>query len=356
MIVNASLINRILLVLGFVGTFIAGFLSLAHQAGREIPCGPKGGCNDVLQHSTAYWFGFPVAFFGLLGYLALVGLAIIRSMKGVENTKPFAVAGFFISMVGGIMSLYLQYISFSVIQKWCYWCIASAVTMVLCWLFHAMLVQKVATGKEVSTGKKTDQKLFFVLPLVVAASLVVASSSLGAKSAPKIDVQSSEMSILMPADAHVFGDPKAPITVIEFADMFCPLCKRMTPSLKKFVKDHPGKVRIVYRHYPLAKLHKFAFVGAGIAEIAAEKGLFFDYMKLVMALDEQPDDAATLLDLAAQVGLDKAVVTKRLADTNDPIYDRIQRDRSDAGKIGVVSTPTFFVSVKGGPATYIDAK
>lgn len=356
MVVNASLINRILLVLGFVGLFISGFLSIAHSAGKSIPCGESGGCNDVLQHPSAYWSGIPVAYFGLLGYLVLTLLASARSLSGLRETKPFALAGFFISMVGGIVSLYLQYISWSEIHKWCYWCIGSAVTMVATWFLSAILVQKVDALREDEPAPPSDRPLILALPLVVIAGLGIASMTLGGKMAPAKDVEKGNMALLIPTDGHSFGDKNAPITIVEFADMFCPPCRVMTPKIKKFVLDHPGKVRVIYRHYPLFKIHQFAGVASAISEIADEKGLFFEYVKGAMAIDEKTESVAPLLKVAEQIGLDPVKIKERVMDTKDPIFDRIQKDRDAAAKLGVVSTPTFFVSIKGAEATMIDMK
>ncbi len=356
MVVKASLINRILTVLGFLGLFISGFLSIAHTVGKSIPCGESGGCNDVLQHPSAYWASIPVAYFGLLAYATLTGLAIYRGMMGVNKTKPLALLGFFIAMVGGILSLYLQYVSYSQIGKWCYWCIGSAVTMVVTWLLSAMLVQKVDPAKEDEPRSTVDKAMVFGLPAVVAIALVIGSLSLGGKLSPKQDVDMSKMDLLIPEKAHIFGDKNAPITIIEFADMFCPPCRDMTPKVKKFVLDHPGKVRVIFRHYPLFKMHKFASVASAISEIADEKNLFFEFVKGAMAIDDKTEVVDPLLNLAQQLGLDKAKVKERLMDDKDVVFEKIQRDRDAAGKLGVISTPTFFVSIRGGEATMIDMK
>jgi thiol-disulfide isomerase/thioredoxin len=52
-------------------------------------------------------------------------------------------------------------------------------------------------------------------------------------------------------DDHIRGDFDAPITLVEFSDFECPFCERHFPTLNKILSDYKGKVRLVYKHFPL---------------------------------------------------------------------------------------------------------
>jgi len=73
----------------------------------------------------------------------------------------------------------------------------------------------------------------------------------------------------------VFGDPEAPITIVEFSDYQCPVCTRFhNGAFKDIVRDYvdTGKVKIVYRDLPLDSLHPNARLASSAAQCAFEQG------------------------------------------------------------------------------------
>ena len=70
-------------------------------------------------------------------------------------------------------------------------------------------------------------------------------------------------------DDPFLGSEDAPVTIIEFSDYQCPFCRKFwtetLPSLKSEYID-TGKVRFVYRDFPLASLHAMAIPSAEAAE------------------------------------------------------------------------------------------
>src|SRR2546427_13176285 len=62
------------------------------------------------------------------------------------------------------------------------------------------------------------------------------------------------------------GPANAPVTIVEFSDFQCPYCGREFPVIERLMKEYDGKVRLVFRHYPL-DFHPFA-------QKAAEAGGF----------------------------------------------------------------------------------
>lgn len=68
---------------------------------------------------------------------------------------------------------------------------------------------------------------------------------------------------------HVFGNPNAPITIVEYSDYDCPFCSRFHPTLERVVQEFDGEVNWVYRHFPLS-IHPNAAPAAEAAECVAE--------------------------------------------------------------------------------------
>jgi len=150
-----------------------------------------------------------------------------------------------------------------------------------------------------------------------------------------------------PAGDIMIGSDKAPVTVIEYASMTCPHCAHFEettlPELKKRYID-TGKVRYVMREFPLDALAAAGFMLARCA--GPDK-----YESVVETLfAKQPDwviqqPIPPLMAIAKQFGFTEESFNACLA--NQKVLDDIQAVRDHAvNKLGVNSTPTFFINGK----------
>ena len=81
-------------------------------------------------------------------------------------------------------------------------------------------------------------------------------------------------------DSPLRGSPMAPVTIYEFSDFQCPHCKMTAPLLKKIVEESNGKVKLLFKQYPLP-MHPKAR-DASKATIAADKqGKFWEMHDLL---------------------------------------------------------------------------
>ena len=71
------------------------------------------------------------------------------------------------------------------------------------------------------------------------------------------------------ADDHTKGLPHAHVTIVEYGDFECPICKQAAPGLKGLFERFSGRIRFVWRHFPLEELHSYALAAAEAAECAA---------------------------------------------------------------------------------------
>lgn len=77
---------------------------------------------------------------------------------------------------------------------------------------------------------------------------------------------------------HIRGNKEAPLTIVVFADFQCPYCGRFHNSMKQLLSEYEGKVRWVYRHFPLSSIHPQAQSAAEASECAAEQDKFWEYV------------------------------------------------------------------------------
>ena len=345
---RVRLFLRAILVLAFAGLFVAGSLSITKLLHLELPCGASHGCDIVNSHPSSRWFGVPVAYIGFFGYLLIAVLALLRAPLSPERARPLALSGYLISAFGALTSVALQIYSLTVIQATCLWCLTSAALMVLLLIFHALEYGD-RVSEEVSQAKG-ETTLGGILGALVLVGLIGMGISLRrAAYQPPAIVSADQLAKaeLIPKDAHTFGDPSSPITVVEFADLMCPSCQRDSPQLKEFIMKHPGKIRMIYRHYPIEQLHPLGAVAAAISEVAADQGKFWDFTVAIMATNENIKDVDKIWDIAKGVGLDEEKVKARLNNENDPALARLLRDKNAANALGISSTPTFIVKADG---------
>ncbi len=356
-------LNRLLIILGNVGIFISGFLSLSHRLKLSLPCGAAKGCDVVTTHQSAYLTGdhfrggIPVAYLGLLGYVALTVLAIYRATSNKESNKTLTTIGFVLSAAGALYSGYLTYTALYVIHATCWWCISSAATMVLTTIVYAAMLQSDKAGEK-GAGKLDVMVIgASTVAMVVALTTMI---TMRINSNEKIDGQSEfliaqkqqegELELVGP-NAHILGNKEAPVTIVEFADLLCPTCQQNFPILEDLVKNSNGKIRLVFHHFPLFQLegHKMAIPAAAVAEMAAEEGKFFPFIAEVYSKpNSEMQNNTTLLAIAKSLGMDVAKIEKRLTDSEDQAIKRVTDDINLAHAIKINGTPTLFVQAKGG--------
>ena len=145
----------------------------------------------------------------------------------------------------------------------------------------------------------------------------------------------------------VLGSEKAPVTIVEYASMTCPHCAHFStttfPELEKRYID-TGKVRFIFREFPLDPLAAAGFMLAR----CAGKDKFMPVVETLFAKQQEwmvQKPIPPLMSIAKQFGFSEQSFNQCLA--NQKVLDDVQavRDRA-AEKLGVNSTPTFFINGK----------
>jgi protein-disulfide isomerase len=136
----------------------------------------------------------------------------------------------------------------------------------------------------------------------------------------------------------VKGNPKAAITIVEYADFECGHCKLVVPVVEEFVKKHPD-VRVVYKHLPLTA-HVMARSAAIAAEAAGRQGKFWEMHSALFATQEILSEEL-LRSHATAMGLD---MKKFEADMKDAaLAKKVDDSRSEALALGIAGTPAFAI-------------
>jgi protein-disulfide isomerase len=137
------------------------------------------------------------------------------------------------------------------------------------------------------------------------------------------------------------GPADAPVTIIEFSDFQCPYCRHAEPTVEELMKRYQGKVRLVYRHFPLETIHPLAMGAAQASVCAEDQGRFWDYHDRLFAQDAKLDPDG-LAAVAKDLGLDMAK-WKACLDAKTT-QEKIATDVEAGRKAGVTGTPAFFIN------------
>ncbi len=124
-----KLVAGLLALLEVAGAGVAGYLTYVHWFNKPIACGGLHTCRVVAESSYAWIGGVPVAFLGLLGYLAILSVSLFWLATGdrFENRPLLLIWG--MSLAGFAYSVYLTYVELFVIDAVCIWCASSAIIM-----------------------------------------------------------------------------------------------------------------------------------------------------------------------------------------------------------------------------------
>lgn len=342
-------LHRAVVVLAFVGLFVAGYLTLSHTLGKQIPCGPSGGCNVVAQHPTSRWLRIPVAVYGLAGYLTVLGLALLRAFKGSKNL----LLAFGITAVGMAASLFLQYQSLFIIRALCEWCMASAGIMTVLFLVHAALYQRESSQ---SNALPKDLTLIGICTMLVIGGLGAGVGQLN-RAAILPPLKGEVMKTVTPADLvggeeFMMGPKDAKVVVVEFADYYCGSCRDNYAGVKQVLQTYGDRIRFGFANFPIYNLkgHEMSVQASAASLYAHEKGRYFEFIDQMFTRNvDDLRSAQGIQSVLADIGLDAAEFTRRIADDklNAKWVDKITDVQAKASKAGVDMTPTFIIFAEG---------
>ena len=147
-------------------------------------------------------------------------------------------------------------------------------------------------------------------------------------------------------NTKVKGPKGAPIQMVIYSDFQCPACRFAREPVEELVGQFPGKIQVHFRHFPIDKIHQYAFVAAKFAECAGEQGKFWAFHDQLYKKQETwahaPETIVFFARYAQESGLDPLTLERCLEDPKT--LGQIRLERSIGAKQGVQSTPTIFLN------------
>ena len=348
-LMNAIILNRLLILFASVGMVISALLWISHSADFALPC-TGGGCDEVARSPYSRIAGIPVAALGF-GYFGLLVLLALSRLQYPEQWRTYGKMLTALSTLGVLAFAYFTYVQLFVLNLYakgapCWWCLAAAGANLLVWLLSLMGLR----GALQATGVLTRE---LAQSLAVSLALVAAGLAYGgwqwnrATTAKTIQTDNEKLTLLyLDGQGWRKGNENAPLVIVEFSDFQCPACKQAYELLETQILPQLGdKALFVFRHYPLVNIHPMAWVAASASEEAGKQGKFWEmYAKLFES--QQALTRNRILKIAEELKLDVEKV-RQAVDNQDIYFKKIYRDFEEGSKLGVQSTPSFIVVYEG---------
>lgn len=383
---------RALTALAGLGVLISIYLTFIHltylSTGVPSVCnlGEKLNCDAVNSSPWSEVWGIPVSHLGLLFYatLLLLLLAVRQQRHSGPTASPLQLR-LHLYLVGlaklsVLTSIYFAYVSLALIKAICLFCTGLYAVNLL--LFLVLLPGALPAlgqlGTQLPRGIAEDLRLLLRQPIALrtvlvlliggvasgfvlhqettrlhaqeVAKVIAATASLAQRQSgqsPTAPAPIQRIDLSCPT-APSFGPENAPITLVEVSDFECPFCQRAAGTIEELQAAYPGKLRLVFRHYPLDQacnpnmkrpLHERACELARAGFCAHQQGQFFPIAKRFFAGDNDAEDVATAV---RELGLNKADFERCLASPES--LKAVQADIAAAAQAGVAGVPVFLVN------------
>lgn len=363
-------------ILGLIGLGLTGYLFIPHlglMRGEIIGgavCGQGGlfSCHIVTASRWGSFMGAPLALWGFVGYGVLIGLALL-GRQSEEAAKHSVVLIGLLALVFVLADLFLLGVMAFVIGSWCPLCLATYVVngIILVSACKAVAAADAslfgglggAIGYLIPSVSRPGTHLFWGMTLMSVAGAVglhlgtiyISRGSL--KEDPHHFVhyiqKQERVAVDTSGDPHV-GSPNAPLQVVEFSDLRCPVCQRAFKLNRIMLTNHKAKVNFIYKHYPLdtscndaiqRQVHPGACELAAATECAHKQGKFWELHDLIFEKGKDYKISNLNKDVKA-LGLSMSDFDACM-DSGEGM-EAVKRDIAAGKQIEVRSTPTYVLN------------
>jgi protein-disulfide isomerase len=191
------------------------------------------------------------------------------------------------------------------------------------------------------------------IALIAGGVIIAAAVYLSAPRPPAgaVTYETNLLTPLAPTD-HIFGNPTAPIKIIEYSDFDCTYCKAYHDTLHQIVASEGthGAVAWVFREFPLTEIHPTAAASALAAECAGAVGgndAFWAFADALYA--HQPADPSTYGALAAEASVPGTAFASCYSSASSTLKARVSAERANALAMGADGTPFVVLLAPGQP-------
>ena len=364
------------LLLSLLGLGLAGYLYYLHLGllrgeflgGAACGSGPFN-CHAVTAGSWGAFAGIPLALWGVLGYLAVLALALL-AFQSADMAVPALTGIALLATLFVAADLVLFSVMVFVIRYYCLFCLLTYLVNLSLLVVSVRALERpwwpavlgqsgTALAAFMPSPARPATGLFWGLLLVSAAGIAglhATTTYLAQGPIGNLRQQLREFVTKQPrasvevSGSPVQGRPDAPIQVVEFSDFFCPACQKASKFNTIILANHRQDAAFVFKLFPLDMacnttiqhaVHPGACAVAAAAACVHQQGKFWAFHDLVFEQGHDYKMAGLEADVA-RLGADVPRFQACMASGQG--MERVKRDVAEGGRLGVNSTPTYVVN------------
>ncbi len=382
-----------LLFSSFLGVLCALYATLLTVAALYTKAGIKSfcsinnlfDCNYVASSGAALLFGVPLAWWAFTYYLWLISVVTLTFVSS-QNHRPLIIAAFIVSLPVLVLSIFKAWQMIFYLKVICIFCILLYLANATIFWSLIKILNLKYTRKQVNTGLQLQQsgrKAWYrpvnvSIPALASALVVVFTGYYIMKmlfpvsGSPKMKSYLTEAklagrdvivkealtrhfaqprrNIELPRGTPAFGDPQAPVTIIEFSDFQCPYCQVASIKLKELLSEFSGMVKLCFIHYPLDRSinssitsegHPYAGLAACAAVFASDKNKFWQFHDDLFSQQEDINPQV-ILRLAKKYGWNLKEFEKAIRSKD--ITERVKEHIKSGQVVGIPGTPAIYIN------------
>ncbi len=311
-------------------------------------------CDLVAASPSAELFsGFPLSSFAAGWFLTFFFISLFNYQKQWQREAARATLG--LTLIGVCISGFYFWLMRVKLQTLCLYCLGVDLSLLASFVIALSLKPELSLR---SALNRSQWKNFLMIGVGSHIAMIFGLSALDQNAFRPTEAQEVAESILSSPPVHIdlddhspsIGPKNAPITIVEFSDFQCPFCRIGALNLNTLLYRYPGKIRVVFKNYPLDQkcnadfpqtMHPAACEAARNAICAHEQGQFEGAYEILF------EKQSSLLEgkvagLLSGLSLDQARLSACAAAPATSL--QIMKDLAEGKTLGITGTPTFFVN------------
>ncbi len=356
----------VILILTLCGIVVSGYLSVSHYRvytdidySSFCAISKAINCDTVSQSPYSIFSGIPVPIWGVLGYIFLLATLLLSFDIKSKIIIIFHTL-FFIGILFSIISIFLGILSAVKIHSYCLMCIVTYginfMLLYMIWLMKQRFEKKnwrTAISDNIIFWKSSKARAFkYYSPLIVLTIVLMIFI-------PKywnmsyVDSGKQIITTGLTEDGDPWIGAQTPeLTIIEYADYMCFQCKKMHFFLRNLISQHPEKIRLVHKQFPMDKkfnpiieenFHSGAGVLSLIAIYAIKKNKFWELNDYLYHYDMNKG-AIYLRQIAKETGLDLDALKTGIHELE--IKQKLKKNILSGLRRNISGTPSYVINNK----------